>query len=75
MSQIDEAKFNRIIKVVSSKSHRWVTGRSYGTGVPLGYEAKNEPHELAIIAKKLFEENKELKMKLQQFESREHVQQ
>jgi len=73
MSQIEQDKFDKVIKVVGNKGNRWLTGRAYQMSIPLGFEVKNEPHELVVIAKKLFEENKQLKLKIQQLESSEHV--
>ena len=70
MLPLTEQHIEKIIKVVADKSIRWAQAKSYGTvgNVPAGWTIKNEPGELVAITKTLFEENKQLKLKIEQLE-------
>ena len=70
MTILTQEQFDKVIKVVGNKNYKWICSRSYGTlgNIPAGWSSKNEPFELVSIAKKLFEENKELKLKIEQLQ-------
>lgn len=61
----------KALKVFANKSFRWARASSWGQGpVPLGWEVKNEPGQLAICAKRLLAENIRLQAIVDEYESK-----
>lgn len=75
MSTLTDEQIDKMIKVVADKNVRWAQAKGYGTsgGIPAGWTVKNEPGELATFTKKLIEENKLLKDKIEQLEGKQNV--
>lgn len=75
MSILSTDQIEKVIKVVDDRNIKWAQAKSYAThgSVPAGWTVKNEPHQLALVAKQLLEENKQLKLKLEQLEVIQNV--